>query len=194
MWFHQPYYRRHHVLSNASFRHTRHGSLQIRWYPLPFHFGRRISHFGGSPHPRDPHVRRRSSQGGITPASAPSTSHVTQANPRIQAVTRREERQETLPPRQAKYPPSGGIKWNATKEIFEDKKSYPHCHSHDEFHWTVGCPALVVLNLVYVEDANKAKEITAKITPYKGPRLDDRCGGGRSGRGSCGGCGVHRSC
>ena len=104
----------------------------------------------------------------ITPDPALSASRVTQSNPDSQAGTRLEERQDILPPRQAEYPSSGGIKWNTIKRIFEDKKSFPHCHSCDEFHWTVGCPVLAALNIVCVEDATKAKEISVKFQAHRG--------------------------
>ena len=104
----------------------------------------------------------------ITPDPALSASRVTQSNPDSQAGTRLEERQDILPPRQAEYPPSGGIKWNTIKGIFEDKTTSPHYHSRDEFHWTVGCPALAALNLVCVEDVTKDKEISVKFQAHRG--------------------------
>ena len=89
------------------------------------------------------------------------------------------------------YPPSDAVQWKTVTGIFEDKKSCPHCHSRDDFHWTVGCPVLAAINRVYVEDETKAKEISLKYQEHKGPRRDSGGRGGRGGRGGGGGGGGH---
>ena len=98
---------------------------------------------------------------GLTPAPAPSTNHATQGNHDPQAGTRRDEHRN-VPPSPSQeyqphaYQPSVPVQWKTITSIFEEKKSCPHYHSRDDFHWTVGCPVLAVLNHVCVEDETKA--------------------------------------
>ena len=74
------------------------------------------------------------------------------------------------PPDYFTYPPEGGVKWSRLKEIVEDKTSCPYCHSRGEFHWKVGCPALVALGLVVKTDTTATEAILTKFTDHKGPR------------------------
>ena len=107
-----------------------------------------------------------------------------------QSGTRRTDGQ-IIPPRDdAAFPPSKGVRWPVIKGLFENKKSCPHCHSRDAFHWKNGCPVLAELNLVCVEDATKAQAIMSKYTAYMDTRNSGRGGrGGREGRGGRGGQG-----
>ena len=125
---------------------------------------------------------RRKEAMGITPVPIPSANRATQGPPNNNNHSDDQggnpRGPPPLPPPEAIFPPTKGVRWPQIKALFEDKKSCPHCHSRDKFHWTTGCPVLAELNLVCVEDATKAKDILTKYTTHI-----DSFGGGRGGRG-----------
>jgi hypothetical protein len=102
---------------------------------------------------------------------------------------------------QVSYPPTSGIQWKTLQDLVSAKQQCPFCFSRVSFYTEEGCPALAQLNLILVEDADKAKDLLdryAKNKPERNQRRGrggDGRGGGRNqtdGRGRSGGHGGQR--
>ena len=106
---------------------------------------------------------------GITPDPTPSANCATQCTPDTQAGNSQNDCWEIPPPPpqdDATFPSIKGVRWPIINGLYKDKKSSPHYHSRDTFHWKTGCPVLAELNLVYVKDDTKAQAIITKYTPH----------------------------
>lgn len=95
------------------------------------------------------------------------------------------------PVMQVSYPLTSGIQWKALRDLVSAKQQCPFCFSRISFHTEEGCPALAQLNLVLVEDEDKAKAIQDLYTKHKSEKKQGGRGGDSRG-GNSGGQAVGR--